>query len=323
MGELRMKKILILILLTAVVVISGCTNQQNNTQNLACPGAGSKDGIIVTDFSFDYSPVYSGETPGLTLEVQNMGGETGKLLGVDVFGPEVVSSATDLQWGGKDLSKKLNEELTPPDPTMDMPGETWSNVWTFTAPKNLATDTDYTFNTRVRYSYKTTFTAILTIMSSNYLRSLSADKRNELIQSGGLSQQCYSGGPLSVTGAAGTHFIDPTGEKTIRFKIENVGTGFPYCSCTSKTCNDCGDKLDPTDTMYHVHIGTPTGTNIKDCAAPTGDIILSKGASVVFSCKFTAPKTFNNKQDITFSIPIDYDYYVDAAAPIRVQRSLK
>jgi hypothetical protein len=322
MGGLIMKKILLLLILIAVVAVSGCMNAQPIEKELICNGAGSNDGMIITDFSFDYSPVYSGETPGLTVEVQNNGGETGKLLGVEIFGPEVnPNGATDLQWGTSELLiQSLNEELTPPDPTMNMPGEPWSKVWTLTAPKNLATDTDYTFNARVKYSYKTTFTAVLTVMSSSYLRSLPAQKRSELIQSGGLSQQCYSGGPLSVTGAAGTHFVDPSGNKTIRFKIVNVGSGFPYCAWNNT--NDCGNDLNPSTTMYHVHVGTPLGTNIKDCAMPSGDIILSKGTNVVFSCKFTAP-TFTNKQDITFSIPIEYDYYVDASAPIKVQRVLK
>jgi len=323
MGGLRMKKILLLLILIAVVV-SGCVGQDGgNGQQLACPGAGSTDGIVITDFSFDYSPVYAGESPGLNLEVQNNGGEIGTLLGVDIFGPEIVDKATDLQWGGqtKELSKKINEELDPPDSTMNMPGGVWSNVWTLTAPTKLATDTDYTFNARARYNYETTFTAVLTVMKSTYLRSLPAEKRQELINSGGLSQQCYSGGPLKVTGAAGTHFIDPEGEKTIRFKIENVGSGYTYCDTDPKK-SGCVDNIDPGNTMYHVKIRDPlSGGNYftKGCAQ---DVILSKGQSVVFSCKFTAPK-FTNKQDITFSIPIEYNYYVDAAAPIKVQRALK
>ncbi len=325
-----MKKILLLLILIAVVVFSGCTNQPPDGQNLACPGAGATDGITITDFSFDYSPVYAGESPGLNLEVQNNGGEVGNLLGVDIFGPEVTpvgKNATDLQWGtSKSLTKtfKTGEgELNPPDVEMSMPGGPWSDVWTLTAPTSLATDTDYTFNARVRYSYKTTFTAVLTVMSSTYLRSLSAEKRQALINSGGLSQQCYSGGPLSVTGAAGTHFVDPKpkDEKTIRFKIDNVGSGYTYCdSVVSKS--GCNDTLDPASTMYHVKIGNPKSGGsyfVKGCSQ---DLILSKGSSVVFSCKFTAP-SFTNKMDITFSIPIEYNYYVDAAAPIKVKRSLK
>jgi hypothetical protein len=153
-------------------------------------------------------------------------------------------------------------------------------------------------------------------MKSDYLRSLSAEDRTKLIESGGLSQQCSSGGPLSVTGTSSTHFVDPVGEKTLRFKIDNVGNGYTYCV---KNADDCGDNLDATNTMYRVKVKSPSEGYITNCDP---DKILSKGKSVVFSCKFNAPQ-FTNKLDITFSIPIIYDYYVDSAAPIQVKRSLK
>jgi hypothetical protein len=311
-----MKKILPLLILIAVVAFSGCVNQPI-TPPIACKGAGATDGITITDFSFDYAP-NAGESTGLTLETTNIGGETGMLLGVDVFGPEInIGEATDFKWGASEsLTQTLNEELEAPDPEISMSGGSWPKVWTLTAPKSLVTDTEYTFNARVKYRYTTTFTAVLTIMKSEYLRSLSSDDRKNLIESGGLSQQCSSGGPLSVTGTSSTHFVDPSGEKTIRFKIDNVGNGYPYCVSSE---DDCGNTLDPGTTMYHVKVKSPEGGYLTNCES---DKILSKGKSVVFSCKFNAPE-FTNKLDITFSIPITYDYYIDSSAPVTVKKSLK
>ncbi len=311
-----MKNLLPLLILIAVVAFSGCMSQPPTTQ-IACKGAGATDGIAITDFSFDYAP-NAGESTGLTLEVQNNGGDTGTLLGVDVFGPETnIGEATDFKWGASEsLTQTLNEELEAPDPEISMTGGSWPKVWTLTAPKSLVTDTEYTFNARVKYRYTTTFTAVLTIMKSEYLRSLSSDDRKSLIDSGGLSQQCSSGGPLSVSGTSSTHFVDPSGEKTIRFKIDNVGNGYPYCVSSE---DDCGNTLDPGATMYHVKVKSPEGGYLTNCES---DKILSKGKSVVFSCKFNAPE-FTNKLDITFSIPITYDYYVDSAAPVTVKKSLK
>jgi len=145
------------------------------------------------------------------------------------------------------------------------------------------------------------------------LRSLPAESRKALIQSGGLSSQCYTGGPLKLEAAAGTHFVDPSGEKNIRFKVTNVGAGAPFYNTSDHTYAG----INPT-TMYKIYV-KPITTGTVQCTG--GEYTLSRGQTGSFTCKFTTV-TPTLKTDYPFQIDIDYDYWVDTSASIRVLRPL-
>jgi len=312
-----MKKLLPLLLLTLVVVVSGCVGQAPAT-TITCTGAGITDGITITDFSFDFNEIYGGESVGLTLTVENLGGSDGTFESYQLFGPDMVTSgATPMQWevtsgGLSDLN--LAVDLSAPNQDLGIPGGMETVLWTVQAPSGLTVETPFNFNVRETYEYQTSFSGILTVMSSTYLRTLPPEERKELIQSGGLTAQCHTGGPIKVEGAAGTHFVDPASSpKKLRFKVTNMGPGFPFYEVGGDSNYD-----DISDTsMYRIHVKLTTGTVV--CADQVKT--LSRGQTGTFDCTFTAP-TPSAKTDYTFQVDVEYYYWQDSATAIKVLRPL-
>jgi hypothetical protein len=317
-----MKRLLPLLLLIGVVALAGCQVGgsrigQGEPAGITCPGSGVTEGISITDWSFDFDQIYGAEAVGLTLTAENFGGKDGTLTSYTIFGPDIVypGPGTNMQWvSDKAISSTsiTSGALPAPNTDLGMPGGMWTDTYTMTAPTGLTVETPFTFNVRATYDYETSFSGILTVMSSTYLRSLPAEEREALIQSGGLSAQCFTGGPIKIEGAAGTHFVDPASTaKTVRFKVTNVGVGFPFYSATH---NYNGIT---TDTMYKVHV-QPISTGIT-CTDQT--ITLSRGQTGTFSCSFTAA-TPSYKTDYSFQVNIDYQYWQDQSASIKVLRPL-
>ncbi len=305
---MNMKNALIpLCLLASIMILSGCTTQVGGGG-----GAVGTNGIIIKEFGFDYSPIYAGETTGLTLTLQNVGGEKGTLQEIQIFGVDAPTTAAGpLTWGygtGDSFTLSgLNQELLPPDTTTGFEGEEYFQEWVPESPTDIKSPTTYEFQTRVKYLYTTTFTGKIQVVDDSYLRSLPADQREALIKVGGVQDASVTGGPLALTAASGRNFILRAGEggtpRDIKFKISNVGSGFPYIEPFSNT------------NLYKITVLSNNGI---DCG--TGDITLSRGKSGVLSCSFTPPTqgTFANKIDKMFSVTLTYGYYIDSSASITV-----
>jgi len=311
-----MKRLLPLLLLIVAIGIAGCAGigalQGGGREGLECSGAGATDGIAIVDFSFDFNEIYGSESVGMTLTSENVGGASGILESYQLFGMDFGSGA--LQWQITPNSAATpGVTLDAPNYDLNIPGGIDSRVFTLTAPAGLTVETPFTLNGRITSSYSTSFSGILTVVSSTYLQSLPIEERKALIQSGGLSAQCWTGGPLRVEAAAGTHFVDPSGTKNIRFKVTNVGVGAPFYSTTGYTYSD----ITPS-TMYKIYVN-PISTGNVQCTG--GEYTLSRGETGSFTCTFVAP-SFTNKVDFPFQIDIDYGYWVDRSASIKVLRPL-
>jgi len=74
-----MKHLSILFLIFLVITISGCIGQDVIVVS-------TKDGVIITDFSFEHSPVYAEDNVGLGLEVQNVGDNIARLQKYNFMG---------------------------------------------------------------------------------------------------------------------------------------------------------------------------------------------------------------------------------------------
>jgi hypothetical protein len=304
-----MKKI-VLTTLVLTVFLAGCTIFG------AAPGMPSEtNGIIIKDFGFSPSEVYAGQSAGLTLTLQNVGGAKGILGEITIFGIDAPSpNAGSLTWGygsGDDFTLDLITELFPPDPTTGFDGEEYFQDWVPESPTGITAATTYDFLTRVKYLYTTTFTGKIQIVDNDYLRTLSTSDSEALIKVSGVQDATVTGGPLSLTAASGRSFIvregDPSESRDIKFKITNVGSGYPYKNPWSD------DNL---------HIVTVVATDGISCSVP--DVRLSRGKTGLLTCAFTTPAqgTFTNKIDKIFSITLGYGYYIDSATSITVNPEL-
>jgi hypothetical protein len=309
MGDSRMKKILPLLMLIGIVLFSGCVGQTTTTTT-------GTNGLIISDFSFSPTSILPGETTELYLDAQNVGGETAYLKKVTVFGVDSISGAANaLQWGlptGENFieDKTSNpDDLIPPDPSTGFEGDFSDFTWHPQAPTGVKAETNYDFEVRVEYGYSTTYTGFIRLMEDSYLNTLPRDQRENLQKVGGVVNPSVTGGPLTVAAASGRHFVirsgDVGGDRTIKFKVTNVGSGSPYGNSIS------------TD-LYKISV---TGTNLNCDLSMT----LSRGKTGIISCTFNSPAATDpsiagkNKIDKAFSIKLDYNYFVDSTATITVK----
>lgn len=300
-----MRKLVPLILLIGVSIVLGCTMPGGETTTI-----GVSNGIIITDFSFDYSPIYAGDQIGLNIELQNVGGEEGTLDTITVFGQDLAGSPDPLRWSTTDPETvSPGELLYPPDPVTGAEGDFYTEQWLLNAPTGVRAPTNYDFQVRSEYTYDTVYTGTIRIIESNYLRTISAEERDALIKQGGVVSSSVTGGPLIISAASGRHFIVQEGAgadtKTIKFKITNVGSGNPY-----------GGTITP-DNLYVV---TVTGTEGFVTGTCDPDTTLARGKTGVIKCDIAIPAeaSFTNKQDRNFQLTLTYQYYIDSAAQITI-----
>jgi hypothetical protein len=285
------------------------------------------DGVIITDFSFENSPVYANDNAGLRLEIQNVGGSKAELKKIQIYGVDFSSGiSSENKWGLKGGIQELNEsyinaslsskgELIQPDPSINFEGAKDYYEWRLQAPKVVTSETNYDFRTRVEYDYETTYSGTIRVINDNYLQTLSEEDQQKLFNTGGIVSSVLTNGPISVTPYSGRHFIISPGEdeeeRIIKFKIENVGKGYPYVG-------------DMTNGNYCININEITGDVIYDCNISNPGypkIKLSSGKSHTIDCKFKPPTDVINKIDKPFQIKFEYSYYVDASATIKVKPS--
>ena len=299
MGDLRMKKILPLLMLIGIVLASGCVGQTPTK-----PPAGT-NGLIISDFSPDTSTLMADDSINLNLEVENVGGAEASTINVNLYGVTFGTGDFDWQLTSGDQIFKLADQLLPPEE--GIPGEMTTYVWTLKAPKGIKSDTTYSFDTRVEYDYSTDVTGILTFVSKKYWDSLSKSEKDALVSKAGISQLTQTGGPLSVTLYAGQRtrpfVVDPVeNEYTMRVTINNVGSG------------------EPKDT---IQLSSAEASSGIDIICPNTPIKLSRGKTASFSCTVTLTNTnIMNKQDFTISLSFNYGWRVDSSTEVTVQKPL-
>ena len=298
-----MRHLSILFLIFLIITISGCIQGET-------PIVSTKDGLDITDFSFEYSPIYTGESIGLRLEVQNVGGSDAKLKNIQIYGVDFGTSNT--YWNIRDSGSQVlsvNEELYRPNPEINLEGAEYHYEWRLKSPSGVTSETDYDFRVRVDYSYVTTYTGIIRLVDEDYLLSLSEEEREKLYGSGGIISSETTNGPISVTPFSGTHFIvESTEPRTIKFKIENVGKGYPYTCPDGLYCTNDNDNAQ----KYNLNIDTSGNVTCPN------SVKLSSGKSHIIYCTFY-PVLVENKVDKTFQIELEYSYYVDDSTSITVK----
>lgn len=310
-----MRYISILLLIVPILFISGCIGQTPT-------GTSTNDGIVITDFSFQNTPIYAEENVGLNLEVQNVGSSEARLKRIQVYGVDFSPSDIDWRVKNNDNDLRLNEELYQPDPGINLDGEKYFYEWMLKAPSKVLASTKYDFVARVEYEYITTYTGTIRLVNDNYLQSLSDEERNKLYNSDGIVSSKTTNGPISVTPFSGRHFIvtgaiSPGGEggefnqpRAIRFKIENIGKGYPYI------CPIGIDCVSDDSSANKSYLRVKTMGDFVSCSV--NEIKLSTGKSHVIDCNFS-PSSVENKVDKTFQIELSYSYYVDFYTSITVK----
>lgn len=291
----------LLLTLIVIVTISGCIGQG--------PTITGGPGLIITDFSPDYSDITAGETVGLNLEVENQGEFDTYIYRITWFGVDMSQSGWDLSGIGN--PDTLAHYIVGTDPTVGFEGGAWFETRTITAPSSIKSITTFDLGVRVEYLYQTDFSATIRIMSPEYLRTLSKEDREAMIRSGGIRDSSSSAAPITLKAASGRHFLATEDTQTIKvpFKVTNIGPGLPYDSAKKSV----DDAL--SDGLYKIKILGESGITCDDSS-----IVLSRGKNGGFACDLDIPEKENiiNFEDRTFSLSLLYMYYVDGSTSITV-----
>jgi len=281
-----------------LLCVSGCIGQG--------PSITGGPGIIITDFSVDYSTIYAEESVGLNLEVENQGEYDAYIHEVTWFGVRTSD------WGLSNPKDKNPHYVPGIEPEVGFEGGAWFDSRLITAPSTIKTTTSFDLGVRVEYLYTTDFTGTIRIVSPNYLRTLSKEDKDALIRSGGIRESSSTAGPMSVKAASGPHFTARAPGRTIAipFRVTNIGPGLPYRSDVDSA------EAAVSDGLYQIHVSSYSG--IKCDNDVDNPITLSRGKNGGFTCDLDIPKTVTNYEDRAFSFTLIYRYYVDGSTTLTV-----
>ena len=302
-----MKRLLPLLLLIVAIGMSGCAGIGQLQQGSTVAGG---PGVVITDFSVDYSPIYAGDPVGLNLEVQNQGEYDTSIFKITWFGVDLSSTGWNLNPSTN--PDKSNPRVVGADPVTGFEGGTWFTTRTITAPSSIASSTNFDLGVRIEYIYQTDYTATIRIVDSNYLRTLAKEDRDALLSSGGIRQSTATAAPITIKAASGAHFVargtDTPTTITIPFRVTNVGPGLPYDVDVADAATAVSSGL------YEIEVSSTSGIN---CGG-VGNIVLSRGKNGGFGCTLSVPGTVTNLEDRTFSLTLRYKYYVDGSTTLTV-----
>ncbi len=324
-----MQKYLLVVLLAAVVFLTGHLGQQTTAL------AGS-NGLIIKSFSPDFTEVRSGEEISLLLSLENVGEAEATGISAQLFGLNV--GANDWAKTSGSLVTKLPTTLRGANPSASLPGDTYEVTWGMKAPANLRVDNTYTADTRVHFIYKTTAVSTVRFVTNDYIKSLPTQQAEQVRKTAGVISSKVSGAPVQLSATVGARplIVYQGGEVyTVSVVVSNVGSGNAFkdtAGYPGKTGSY--DAATTTDTLttadlHLVKVTITTDANINCQAgfestlspsAKSGYVKLSRGKSKTMSCTMTAPATSSvgNTKDFTVSTDLDYGYFVDSSTSIKV-----
>ncbi len=152
---------LTLLLLGALFVslVSGCTSPLSG-------GSSMGSGVVIEDFSPDFSRVSSGEPFQLMLRIRNTGSKTARNVNVELYNVGQEFACT----GGCGIINSL----LPPDTESGSRGESRTCIWECTAPYGSPPGISVSYNpsVRVRYGYSSDVVRTITLASQDEIRDL-------------------------------------------------------------------------------------------------------------------------------------------------------
>ncbi len=302
-----MKKILILVAVSAILFSSGCI------EGMDFFGREGKEvtttGVVVNEFAPDFSEVESGDKFDLYLEIENTGGAEATDVWAHLYGYDVLEK--DYEFG----------TLEPPDEDAGIPGEikdcTWEDIIAPSYPEGVVYE--YKPRLRLMYDYKTLASANLNLLTKTEYRRLK--ERNQLSIEPITTQ--VTKGPVSIEiNARNPIIIDDFSEDKISFRVNiNIigkGTVFKY-SHDNSNFNLEDDELDKIIIKIDAD-GVSDSPGVETCKAfrQEQEISMRRGKTYVYSCELT-PEEFSARRTIPISVEIKYGYFEEYTTTITVR----
>ena len=220
---------IIIVTILSLILVLGCL-QSGDTRRPLTPANAEIEygyGLKITDFSPDYDEIYSRDTFGLNIEVQNVGEDKATALETEL------SRYGDLTLTATPPTGRA--ELNPPDSTNNIPGDSRIFTWQITAPFKTST-TEYDVSAKFRYDYASAGSRDYLILSRDRLLEKKGDTGVEVTSTS-------TTGPVEVKLAPTPDqvILDFGGNRSfpIRIDLADLGSGLAlpdqeFTQCTRK-----------------------------------------------------------------------------------------
>lgn len=309
-----------LILLTLIVVVSGCADNSGNQEVTVS----QTEGVEIDSFSASPSEIFEGQLTTLELQLTNVGGTEAENVVARLFNRGFEGDGTwNIQGDGSsidDLKNIYYGNLDAPNPETNSPAIPILRTWNLEAPDlDVAQQVPYDFNTRVFYQYDTTANTDIQIMSN--------DRYNELGSSRSQPSLDNTGGPVQIDIRTRTPVVfTSTGQDTqpvpIRVVVTNEGSGTPFLQSAYQPSND--DK--PYDS-YDVGSEQTEKVDV-EIEAAGNSVSFDSNEQTVRMVNGEGVKSFTMEvdrlgdSDIQQTVPItvtaNYGYYKDSSTSVTV-----
>ena len=300
-------KLTLLLILAAVVVVSGCTGGQQ--------GISYGKGVIITGFESDVGSmsVESEDDVSLMVKVQNQGEVDAENVKAQIIGIDLDEWGTGFSWS----DEKDFGTLKAADPVTNTEGATKTAQWDLEAPE-LPKGTDFTYKPRVRvfYDYYTRASKPVTLVDVEELK--------RIIQQGnslpGQSTRS-SAGPFSVEIKTGD-FV----------KTQDYDDPFPLNIFITNDLWESGGSVIEGSSYFggwgenlqypvKVSITLPEGMSLvssEGCSTSGEWVNLWKGKSKEITCEVRIDDPPEFRQEKLIQVELEYRYFIDATTTITV-----
>lgn len=311
---------ILLVLLSAVLITSGCVDNQDSETNVSP--------ISVNDFSATPNPAPGDQSVNIQMELENTGDQDADGVYARLFGPTFASEEGQSRtWRSSDRGAVSSDYRTMDFGALSAASETSPAVpgrdtVTFTSP-NLEEGriVPYTFNAEIQYQYRTTGSTTLQIMSNERYQDTGASQTQPEVET--------SSGPMqfSVQGTTPHVFYEEgAADDELCVTITNQGSGQPFLATTDQGAEETDSGYDiPDNAEGQVELRIEDVGNVKFESQETSsdtivvDIIGNEG----YHCFDMSLEGLGEITDVdqTTDIPIElvYGYEEETSTSVTVE----
>lgn len=307
-------RLAVLVMLLAVVILSGCTIPGTGIV-LPFPDMGGVvggSGVIIKSFVPAFSTVRSGEELDFMLTMQNVGTvKAGNvqvmLLGLDTWGMGAKDEATFCTWvdGIDAANTKINS-----------PGETVNCEISRKAPDvPIGLTTTFSPKIRVNYAYRTDLVKSITFASIQELKSMkvrgvSPPMSTTSQTNGPIRFDIKSGPPIKVS--------DSSAEFPLTITVTNVGGGVVYID-NSFGQSMFNDNKNVGENKINLVVTGGTNLDVGDCDGKEVELWQGKSNTIICDATFNPSRERDfGIQERTLTLTASYSYQIDKVTSISV-----
>ncbi|MBI5061026.1 MAG: hypothetical protein HZB67_01815 [Candidatus Aenigmarchaeota archaeon] len=312
-------KLFFLAIVAMVVAVSGCVGQKPVV-------TASNDGIVITDFSADSYAVDEGELVTFSIDVENQGGVDASYVMAELSGVENNWRESDGSIVVDTMPKWGDLDMKAPDPQYNMPGGYKTTYWKLKTPEVPQLTMSFPVKAKVTYMYKTTGAIQVKSFGSTYYETEYLAKGKTLTDAMTVTN---TNAPVKIllTDKTPPIIVDDSMDAdemqsfVIRFKLQNVGSGFPVTEGVPGrfygNINIAGGPFKFKDCLGVID---SSEVEINEDNVDLAKLKLRSG-EVTISCEVEVSKSaWASRQEETMNMLFDlyYGYYVDKEVSVKI-----